>query len=188
MSRILGVKDRLCNRSGRTGHRLTRTHSGPAPRVQLAGRDSQMSLLPPIEPKCGLRIWQDQPVSSQQERASCHEQAEVDNDDRRAVPRTQSTPWLAGPGELYKDIHAHPELSMQETRTAGMAAERLRAAGLRGDHRRRQDRRRRRAAERRRADGDAARRHGRAAGRRKRPACPMPARSRRPTATGTPCR
>lgn len=30
---------------------------------------------------------------------------------------------------LYKDIHAHPELSMQETRTAGIAAERLRAAG-----------------------------------------------------------
>lgn len=30
---------------------------------------------------------------------------------------------------LYKDIHAHPELSMQETRTAGIAAERLRHAG-----------------------------------------------------------
>jgi len=30
---------------------------------------------------------------------------------------------------LYKDIHAHPELSMQETRTAKLAAERLRAAG-----------------------------------------------------------
>src|SRR5690348_9332250 len=30
---------------------------------------------------------------------------------------------------LYKDIHSHPELSMQETRTAGIAAERLRAAG-----------------------------------------------------------
>jgi hippurate hydrolase len=30
---------------------------------------------------------------------------------------------------LYADIHAHPELSMQETRTAGVAAERLRAAG-----------------------------------------------------------
>src|SRR5438874_13735662 len=30
---------------------------------------------------------------------------------------------------LYKDIHTHPELSMQETRTAGIAAERLRAAG-----------------------------------------------------------
>lgn len=30
---------------------------------------------------------------------------------------------------LYKDIHAHPELSMQEKRTAGIAAERLRSAG-----------------------------------------------------------
>ncbi|WHZ12449.1 MAG: Peptidase M20D, amidohydrolase [Burkholderiaceae bacterium] len=30
---------------------------------------------------------------------------------------------------LYKDVHAHPELSMQETRTANLAAERLRAAG-----------------------------------------------------------
>jgi metal-dependent amidase/aminoacylase/carboxypeptidase family protein len=30
---------------------------------------------------------------------------------------------------LYKDIHAHPELSMQETRTAALAAERLRAGG-----------------------------------------------------------
>ncbi len=43
---------------------------------------------------------------------------------------------LANVGELlpdlesvYKDIHAHPELSMQETRTAGIAADRLRAAG-----------------------------------------------------------
>ncbi|MBV8575865.1 MAG: amidohydrolase, partial [Acetobacteraceae bacterium] len=30
---------------------------------------------------------------------------------------------------VYKDVHAHPELSMQETRTAGIAADRLRAAG-----------------------------------------------------------
>src|ERR1700741_221946 len=30
---------------------------------------------------------------------------------------------------LYKDIHSHPELSMQETRTAGLAADRLHAAG-----------------------------------------------------------
>lgn len=30
---------------------------------------------------------------------------------------------------LYLDIHSHPELSMQETRTASLAAERLRAAG-----------------------------------------------------------
>jgi hypothetical protein len=31
---------------------------------------------------------------------------------------------------LYTDIHAHPELSMQETRTAGLAAERMRTAGF----------------------------------------------------------
>lgn len=31
---------------------------------------------------------------------------------------------------LYTDIHAHPELSMQETRTADIAATRLRAAGF----------------------------------------------------------
>src|SRR4029079_4246615 len=30
---------------------------------------------------------------------------------------------------LYKDVHCHPELSMQETRTAGLAADQLRAAG-----------------------------------------------------------
>lgn len=31
---------------------------------------------------------------------------------------------------LYKDLHAHPELSMQETRTAEVAADRLRKAGF----------------------------------------------------------
>jgi hippurate hydrolase len=31
---------------------------------------------------------------------------------------------------LYKDIHSHPELSMQERRTAGLAAERLKAVGF----------------------------------------------------------
>src|SRR5215813_8261472 len=30
---------------------------------------------------------------------------------------------------LYKDVHVHPELSMQESRTAGLAADRLRSAG-----------------------------------------------------------
>jgi amidohydrolase len=30
---------------------------------------------------------------------------------------------------VYKDIHSHPELSMQETRTAGIAADHLRSAG-----------------------------------------------------------
>ncbi len=43
---------------------------------------------------------------------------------------------LAGIGKLlpdlealYKDVHAHPELSMQETRTAGIAADTLKKAG-----------------------------------------------------------
>jgi metal-dependent amidase/aminoacylase/carboxypeptidase family protein len=36
---------------------------------------------------------------------------------------------LADLEALYKDVHAHPELSMQETRTASLAADRLRAAG-----------------------------------------------------------
>ena len=31
---------------------------------------------------------------------------------------------------LYKDVHAHPELSMQEKRTAGIAADHLRASGF----------------------------------------------------------
>ncbi|WP_348262627.1 hypothetical protein P8935_22885 [Telmatobacter sp. DSM 110680] len=31
---------------------------------------------------------------------------------------------------IYKDIHAHPELSMQETRTAGIAANHLKANGF----------------------------------------------------------
>src|SRR5689334_16683518 len=30
---------------------------------------------------------------------------------------------------VYKDIHSHPELSMQEDRTAAIAADRLRVAG-----------------------------------------------------------
>jgi hippurate hydrolase len=37
---------------------------------------------------------------------------------------------LPGLETLYKDVHSHPELSMQETRTAGLAAERLRASGF----------------------------------------------------------
>lgn len=32
--------------------------------------------------------------------------------------------------ELYQDVHRHPELSMQEVRTAGLAADRLTAAGF----------------------------------------------------------
>src|SRR6266699_3418897 len=50
--------------------------------------------------------------------------------------RAQAQNILANLGTLlpdlesvYKDIHAHPELSMKENRTAGIAADRLRAAG-----------------------------------------------------------
>ncbi|HEU5457270.1 MAG TPA: M20 family metallopeptidase [Terracidiphilus sp.] len=38
-------------------------------------------------------------------------------------------PLLPDLESVYKDIHSHPELSMQENRTAGIAAERLRSAG-----------------------------------------------------------
>src|SRR5690242_7729476 len=31
---------------------------------------------------------------------------------------------------LYTDVHAHPELSLQETRTSSLAADRLRSAGF----------------------------------------------------------
>lgn len=36
---------------------------------------------------------------------------------------------LPGLESVYKDVHAHPELSMQEIRTAAIAADHLRAAG-----------------------------------------------------------
>jgi len=39
--------------------------------------------------------------------------------------RDHQPDWLA----LYRDIHAHPELSMQETRTAGLVGQRLQAMG-----------------------------------------------------------
>jgi amidohydrolase len=38
-----------------------------------------------------------------------------------------SRPWQE---DLYRDVHQHPELSHQETRTAGLVAERLRGAGF----------------------------------------------------------
>src|ERR1700741_5137369 len=45
----------------------------------------------------------------------------VDSELRNSLPDLE---------HVYTDIHAHPELSMQETRTAGVAAHRLRAAGF----------------------------------------------------------
>lgn len=47
---------------------------------------------------------------------------------RRALQGLDGTlPWHV---ELYKDLHAHPELSFQETRTAGIVAARLRELGF----------------------------------------------------------
>src|SRR5688500_4427133 len=46
---------------------------------------------------------------------------------RTVEPRIQNL--LSELERVYTDIHAHPELSMQETRTARVAADRLRDAG-----------------------------------------------------------
>ena len=54
-----------------------------------------------------------------------------------AVESSPSEPVLANLDGLlaeletiYKDIHSHPELSMQEERTAGVAADHLRDVGF----------------------------------------------------------
>src|SRR3954471_17191735 len=39
----------------------------------------------------------------------------------------ETRPWVE---DLYRDVHQHPELSHQETRTAGLVAHRLRQAGF----------------------------------------------------------
>jgi metal-dependent amidase/aminoacylase/carboxypeptidase family protein len=46
------------------------------------------------------------------------------------MPRRNDAPNAGDLEELYKDVHRHPELSMQERRTAGLAVERLSAAGF----------------------------------------------------------
>src|SRR4051794_23154849 len=53
------------------------------------------------------------------------------------TPETAVAPVLAGlessrswQERLYRDVHRHPELSHQETRTAGLVADRLRGAGF----------------------------------------------------------
>lgn len=48
---------------------------------------------------------------------------------RECVVLTNMSKVLPDLERLYKDIHSHPELSMQETRTAGIAADRLRESG-----------------------------------------------------------
>jgi len=52
--------------------------------------------------------------------------AEASSSDRTLSPLPRLLPDLEA---LYTDIHARPELSMQETRTSRLAADRLRAAG-----------------------------------------------------------
>ena len=52
--------------------------------------------------------------------------AEANSSDRTLSPLASMLPDLEA---LYTDIHAHPELSMQETRTSRLAADRLRTAG-----------------------------------------------------------
>lgn len=53
-------------------------------------------------------------------KASEKQTSEVFADLQKLLPELES---------VYKDIHSHPELSMQETRTAGIAADYLRKAG-----------------------------------------------------------
>ena len=65
---------------------------------------------------------------------------------------------------IYKDIHSHPELSMQEERTAGVVADHLRAVGYEVIYRGWRDRRCWFVPQRRGANSDAPRRHGCAAG------------------------
>src|SRR5205085_4983088 len=49
---------------------------------------------------------------------------------RSSDPALSELPGLLPDLEaLYKDVHAHPELSMQETRTSNLAADRLRDVG-----------------------------------------------------------
>ena len=82
---------------------------------------------------------------------------------------------------LYKDVHAHPELSMQEIEDGRLGRGPASGRRLRGDDGRGQDRRRRPAPQRRRADGHAARRHGRASRRGSdRPALCQQGRGQRP--------
>ena len=64
--------------------------------------------------------------------ALCHQGDQPMNAPRAtsADPTLSPLPGLLPELEaLYTDIHAHPELSMQEDRTSSLAADRLRAAG-----------------------------------------------------------
>ena len=102
-------------------------------------------------------------ASEEKAELCCEQQVEEKQQRLRSCLR-KSQVLLPDLEALYKDIHSHPELSMQETRTAAFAAERLQRRRLRSHDRRRQDRRRGPSPQRRWSDGDAARGYGRAAG------------------------
>ena len=63
-----------------------------------------------------------------------------------SVLETRVQNLLPGLERVYTDIHAHPELSMQETRTARYRSGPFAPRGIRGDRWHRRDRRRRAAA------------------------------------------
>ncbi len=54
---------------------------------------------------------------------------EPSNRERSAKVFSSLQELLPDLDQIYKDLHSHPELSMQETRTAKIAADRLRSAG-----------------------------------------------------------
>src|SRR4051794_10519071 len=62
-------------------------------------------------------------------RRGYHEDQRMDQSTRSTSVLAPLDRLMASLEELYRDVHAHPELSMQERRTAGKAAEHLRAAG-----------------------------------------------------------
>ncbi|HEX4591526.1 MAG TPA: M20/M25/M40 family metallo-hydrolase, partial [Gemmataceae bacterium] len=77
------------------------------------------------------------------QKASCPEEGAMSKQLSRPAPSPHDGGhWPTGPVlaglprllpdlvKLYKDVHSHPELSMQETRTAGIAAKRLKASGF----------------------------------------------------------
>ena len=94
---------------------------------------------------------------------------------RRPGPQPGDRPRHAELMTLYRDLHANPELSMQETRSAARMAAEARRARLHRHHRRRRHRRRRGARERARARCCCCAPTWTRCRSRSRPACPSPA-------------
>src|SRR6185437_4012689 len=88
---------------------------------------SRPQRLSPGRPISHFRAVQTPAIPTARSRVLCGYMSEKAQSAQRALSdlRTQ----ISDLESVYKDIHAHPELSMQETRTAGIAADRLRAAG-----------------------------------------------------------